>query len=381
MAARSTGASRSTTRWPAKRTSCCSGPSPASATRRTFVAASSSAARTRPSSAASARSHASGSTRSGSAGRPLRSSWEVYWRKARSPPRRTASRISATRPATSARAGASARRRATKAGASSALASSSRSQRTDALQEGVDRPRLEPVGDWVCDQTRAADGDLLAYHQPVLLQRAAAGGEIDDRLRQPRERRQLHGSLDLDDLHLAAGVEEMLRGDPRVLGRDAHHPEPPQRLGYAILARRAREHHRAAPVAEVQQLVDLAIRLLQQDVLAGDADVGSAGRDVGRHVRRAHRDDPRLLEQQPPLVGAHRRGVEADRIEQVERLAEQRPARHRDPQSPRLALFAGATHHPAPSLPAPLTIIPAPSLPAALTIRPLGARASRASIP
>ena len=59
-----------------------------------------------------------------------------------------------------------------------------------------------------------------------------------------------------------------------------------------------REHHRAAPEAEVEQLVDLAAAarrgaradLLEQHVLAGDAEVGGAGLDVGRHVRGAHRD-------------------------------------------------------------------------------------------
>ena len=42
--------------------------------------------------------------------------------------------------------------------------------------------------------------------------------------------------------------------------------------------------------AEVEQLVDHPVGLLEQDVLAGDADVGGARLDVGRDVGGAHRD-------------------------------------------------------------------------------------------
>ena len=71
----------------------------------------------------------------------------------------------------------------------------------------------------------------------------------------------------------------------------------------------ARQHHRAAAVAEVDQLVDLALpfgcRLLHQHVLAGDAEVGGAGLHVGGHVGGAHRDDADVLEQQLAVVLAH----------------------------------------------------------------------------
>ena len=79
---------------------------------------------------------------------------------------------------------------------------------------------------------------------------------------------------------------EVRGGDPRVLRRDAHDAEPAQRLGgrvgLAVDAWRGPSRQRAE--AEVEQLVDLALALLDQDVLAGDADVGGAGLDVGRHV-------------------------------------------------------------------------------------------------
>ena len=51
-------------------------------------------------------------------------------------------------------------------------------------------------------------------------------------------------------------------------------------------------------------------------------EVGGARLDVGRHVGRPHRHDPDLPEQQLAVVGAHLGGVDPERVEQVERLAE-----------------------------------------------------------
>ena len=58
----------------------------------------------------------------------------------------------------------------------------------------------------------------------------------------------------------------------------------------AVVAATGGEHHPAAAVAEVEQLVDGPVGLLEQHVLAGDADVGGAGLDVGGHVGGAHGD-------------------------------------------------------------------------------------------
>ena len=83
-------------------------------------------------------------------------------------------------------------------------------------------------------------------------------------------------------------------------------------------------------VAEVEQLVDLALRLLEQHVLAGDADVGRAVLHVGRHVARAHGHDADVGEQQLAVVRAHLGGVDPEPVEQVERAVEERAARNRD---------------------------------------------------
>ena len=85
-------------------------------------------------------------------------------------------------------------------------------------------------------------------------------------------------------------------------------------------------------VAEVDELVQLALGLLHQHVLAGDSEVGGARLDVGGDVRGAHRDDPGVVEQQLAVVFADLARVQPEAVEQVERLGEQRPARDRDAQ-------------------------------------------------
>ena len=104
----------------------------------------------------------------------------------------------------------------------------------------------------------------------------------------------------------------------------------------------ARHHHRAAPEAEVEQLVDVAAalarrvrELLEQHVLAGHAEVGGAGLDVRGHVGRAHRDHADVLEQQLAVVRAQLIGVEPERREQLDGAVEQGAARDGDRQAVR----------------------------------------------
>src|SRR5689334_17284211 len=73
-----------------------------------------------------------------------------------------------------------------------------RSHRIEPLQQRVDGARLELVRDRVGDQPGGGFGDLLAYDQAVLSERGTAGGEVDDSLGQPGQRRQLDRPLDLD---------------------------------------------------------------------------------------------------------------------------------------------------------------------------------------
>ena len=72
-----------------------------------------------------------------------------------------------------------------------------------------------------------------------------------------------------------------------VLGRDADARAALHGAGPVEAALR-RHHHPAAADVEVERLVEALAAVLEQHVLAGDADVGRAVLHVGRHVGRAH---------------------------------------------------------------------------------------------
>ena len=214
----------------------------------------------------------------------------------------------------------------------------------------VDLRRLQLVAHRVRDQPCAALEDLLAHDQVVLAQRGPRRRQIDDRLDDAGQGRQLDRALHLDDLGLPARLLEVAGGDPRVLGRDAHHAEAAQCLRRRVGAGLAREDHRAAAVAEIRQLVHAAAAVgvgapageLQQDVLAGDPEVRRAGLHVRRHVRGAHRDHADVVEQQLAVVRAQLGGVHAERCEQVDGLVEQRAARDGHGESAEGAHRAGS---------------------------------------
>src|SRR4051794_1608992 len=306
-AARATGTSRSRTDWPCSSTTSVSRSSPAAATAETLATAISRPRRTSGARASSAAVRRSAGTRKGPSAAaeappegppaaaadapppasashsdspgPLASppNLRSHSRTAASPPSRTLSTISRTSAATDSAAGTSARTSAATAAASSTL---QLRRIADPREQLVDLGGLELVGDRVRDQPRGRGPDLLADDEPVLLQRRPRRGQVDDALDQPGQRRELDRALDLDDLGLAARALEVGGGDPRVLRRHAHAPQAPQRLRGRVLPRDRREDHDAAAVAEVGELVPLALALPRQHVLARDAEIGGARLDV-----------------------------------------------------------------------------------------------------
>src|SRR5919204_827563 len=263
MAARRTGTSRSVTLCPSGRTTARSSPSPAAATARTFSTATSGRARRWGGCPPPACTRSGPSTPSNCA---------TYCCSAASPWPRTLATICPTACVTDSALGASAR---TCAATARGSPSAKRSSDTQALHHLVDRRRLELVRDRVGDEPRRRRGDVLAHDEPVLAQRGARRGEVDDRLDEAGQRRQLDRALDLDDLRLAPRVLKPARRDPRVLRRHAHDAEASQRLGGRIgVAGDAGQDHAAGAVAQVEQLEDLPAALLHQDVLAGDPQVG-----------------------------------------------------------------------------------------------------------
>src|SRR3954470_13495166 len=224
------------------------------ATAATLAIAVRSPARTSSASASPAGSISAAGTRTSSL-QPSKRSTKL--RSAASPPPRTASTISATSPRTDAPPGASAR------SAAAAPAPLSRSTRTQAPHHLVDLRRLELVRDRVGDQPRRRGEQLLAHDEPVLAQRRARLGEVDDRLDHPGQRGELDRALHLDDLRLAARLLEVGAGDLRVLRRHPNDTEPPQRLDRRIgVAGHGRQDHPGAAEAEIEQLVDAPAGLL-----------------------------------------------------------------------------------------------------------------------
>ena len=83
---------------------------------------------------------------------------------------------------------------------------------------------------------------------------------------------------------------EVLARRAHVLRRDANARAALHRARPVEAAAR-RDDHAAAADAEVERLVEAVAAVLEQHVLAGDAEVGGAVLHVGRHVGRAHDDE------------------------------------------------------------------------------------------
>jgi hypothetical protein len=96
----------------------------------------------------------------------------------------------------------------------------------------------------VDDEPRRDRHDLLDRDEVVLPQRVAGRHEVDDRVGQPDERRELHRAVQPDEVHVHALVGEVLARGGDVLGRDAQ----PRTLAHRRLVVEAllHRHHHAA---------------------------------------------------------------------------------------------------------------------------------------
>ena len=114
-------------------------------------------------------------------------------------------------------------------------------------------------------------------------------GEVDDPLDEPGQRRELDRALDLDDLDLAAGARRSSAA--AIFGYlVAMRITPSRRSASAVGSAPAcggEDHRAVAPKPRSSSSYDLALGLLAQDVLAGDADVRGARLHVGRDVATA----------------------------------------------------------------------------------------------
>src|SRR5712691_4034102 len=218
----------------------------------------------------------------------------VYSRTAASPRLRTFSQISATWLSTSspnvASNEVSALRRASKSASvveRRAISSMLSRRLRELVEERLDGIAPELERRLVDDEAGADRPDLLDRAQAVGAQRIAAGNQIDDRVGEAHERREFHRAVEPDqiDVH-ALGCEVFSRG-LHVLGRHAQ----TRALAHGeriIEAFGNRDHHSARCDAEVERLVQPLAAVLEQHVLAGDAELRGAVLDVRRNVGCAH---------------------------------------------------------------------------------------------
>ena len=127
----------------------------------------------------------------------------------------------------------------------------------------------------------------------VRLQRVARGDQVDDRVGQAGERRQLHRAVELDQVDVDALVGEVIAGDARELGGDAD-ARALLRGGRVVEVERRGDAHPAARDAEVERPVQALAAVLDQGVEADHAEVGAAVLHVGRHVAGADQDDAQV---------------------------------------------------------------------------------------
>src|SRR5712672_2751133 len=221
-----------------------------------------------------------GSSRSATRATLIRSKRSVYSSTAASPLVLTPARIAATSSSTFwsnvVSNAVSALRRASKSGsvverrAISGMRSHGLRKLVEERLEGV-APELERR--LVDDEAGADRPDLLDRAQAVGAQRIAAGDQVDDRVGQTHERRELHRAVKPDQIDVHALRREVLARGLHVLGRHtqtralAHGERVVEAFGN-------RDHHAARCDAEVERLVQPLAAVLEQHVLARDAEFG-----------------------------------------------------------------------------------------------------------
>src|SRR2546422_63406 len=209
----------------------------------------------------------------------IRSRRSVYSSTAASPLALTPARIAATSSSTFwsnvASNAVSALRRASKSGSvveRRAISGILSRGLRELVEERLDGVALEFERRLVDDEAGADRSDLLDRAQAIGAQRIATGNQIDDRVGETHQRREFHRTVEPDqiDVH-ALGCEVLARG-LHVLGRHAQ---------TCALAHRARiieafgdrDHHPARCDAEVERLVQPLAAVLEEHVLACDAEL------------------------------------------------------------------------------------------------------------
>ncbi|MNZ66667.1 hypothetical protein D3C78_848980 [compost metagenome] len=131
-------------------------------------------------------------------------------------------------------------------------------------------------------QARADRGDQVLRLQAIGAQGIAGVDHVDDLVGEVDQRRQLHRTVQFDDVDLAALLGIVALGYVDELGGN-----PQAALGLGSTDH-ACGHQLAAGDLQVQRLIQALAAVLHQHVLARHTEVGGTMLDIGRHVGGAH---------------------------------------------------------------------------------------------
>src|SRR5262249_33153757 len=141
---------------------------------------------------------------------------------------------------------------------------------------------------------------------------------------------ELDRAVETDELDLDAAFCEVLLGEPRILRRYAY-PRPLGRIVALLKLTRLGNHQAAEAEPEIERLVDVGL-LLEEDVLADDADVGGPVQHVGRKVDPLQEEHAKtavlVREDEAPRVLIN--AVDAELPQELERAVEQASLRQRE---------------------------------------------------
>src|SRR6476661_4328292 len=159
----------------------------------------------------------------------------------------------------------------------------------DRVEDRLNDIALELERGRIDDQPRADRPDLLDDDQIVGLQRLAGADQVDDQIGQPHQRRELHRSVQLDQIDMNSLGAEMRSRGADVLGGDLEAGAALHGAGVIEIAARC-DNQAAAADRQVERLIKTFSAVLEQHVLAGDAKVRGAVLNVRWNIGRAHDD-------------------------------------------------------------------------------------------
>src|SRR6266850_2805738 len=273
-----------------------------------------------------------GSSRSATRATLIRSKRSVYSSTAASPLVLTPARIAATSSSTFwsnvVSNAVSALRRASKSlwvVESRAISSMLSRGLRELVEERLDGVALELERGLVDDEAGADRSNLLDCMQAIRAQGIAAGNQIDDRVGETHERRELHRTVEPDQIDVHAFRREVLARGLHVLGRHAQTRTLAHRAR-VIEAFRNSDHHAARCDAEVERLVQPLAAVLEKHVLACEPQFRRTVLNVRGNVRSAHDEQPQVAAARAQNEFARGIGIvqrfDARRSEQRQRFIE-----------------------------------------------------------